>query len=319
MAMRILVIGGTGLLGQHIGAELEERGHTVHAMARREVPGRTVVLGDAQRMSVDEWSRALEGFDAVVFAAGVDDRKAPRAPAEPHFHEGNVEPVRRLLDAARATGCGRAVVCGSYFATLNQTHPEWLLADRHPYIRSRVRQAQLAQERTEIEPSVAVLEIPFVFGSAPGRRPLWAPVVPWLGSRLPLLAPRGGTAVTTATTVAESAAGALEGSVGGRIPIADANLTWHDLFGRLASAAGRRPERAAVRRLPSSVLRTAIHGAGLRYRLTGHEPGLNSTWLADLLLSELFVDTSACRERLGVEGGDLDRAFHDTIVASRSG
>jgi len=316
--MRVLIIGGTGLLGQHISAELTDRGHTVSAMARQAVSGRTVVLGDAQRMSEDEWSKTLEGFDAVVFAAGVDDRKAPKAPAEPHFHEGNVEPVRRLLDAARATGCGRAVVCGSYFATMNETHPEWKLADRHPYIRSRVRQAELARERTETEPSVAVLEIPFVFGSAPGRRPLWAPMVPWLTSPLPLFAPRGGTAVATVTTVAQAAAGALERSVGGRIPIADANLSWRDLFAHLATAAGRRPERTTIRRLPSSALRTAIQGAGLRYRLTGHEPGLDSRWLADLLLSELFVDTSVCRERLGVGGGDLERAFHDTIAASRS-
>lgn len=313
--MRVLVIGGTGLLGQHIVAELRERGHEVGTLARRAVPGSATIAGDVQRMSEGEWSGRLDGFDGVVFAAGADDRQVPRVPADRYFHEGNVEPLRRLLPAARKAGCRRVVVCGSYFTALHQSHPQWRLAGRHPYIRSRVSQAELALEQTDDQMAVAVLEIPFVFGSAEGRRPLWAPAVPWLRSRLPLLAPVGGTAVTSAATVGQAAAGALEHAAGGRFPVADANLTWRDLIARLAAAAGRR-EPFAVHRLPSVVVRTALRGAGQRYRLARREPGLDPAWLPGLLLSELFVDESVCRTELGVTGGDLERAFHDTITAS---
>ena len=312
--MRVLVIGGTGLLGQHIAAELTDRGHEVRTLARRAVPGGATILGDVQRLTEGEWLEKLEGFDAAVYATGLDDREVPRAPADRYFHEGNVEPLRRLLAAAaRTTGCRRLAVCGSYFTALHHSHPEWRLAERHPYIRSRLDQAEVAAEHTEL--SVAVLEIPFVFGSAQGRRPMWAPAVPWLRSRLPLVAPVGGTAVTAASTVAQAAAGAVERGASGRFPVADANLSWHDLLARFAVAAGR-AEGVTVRRLPSGVLRGAMRGAGIRYRLAHREPGLNSAWLPDLLLSELFVDESACRTELGVTGGDLDVAFRDTVTAS---
>lgn len=230
MAMRVLVVGGTGLLGQHIGAELSKRGHQTQTLARRAVPGSTTISGDIQRLSEDEWAVRLGGFDGVVLAAGVDDRQVPRAPADRYFGEGNVEPLRRMLPAARKAGCRRMVVCGSYFAALHRSHPEWRLAGHHPYIRSRVSQAELALEQNGGQLAVAVLEIPWTFGSVAGRRPLWAPMVPWLRSRLPLLAlATGGTAVSSAVTVGQAAAGALERAAEGRFPVADANLTRPDL------------------------------------------------------------------------------------------
>ena len=313
--MRVLVVGGTGLLGQHIVAELTGRGHQAGTLARRAAPGSTTIPGDVQRLSGTEWSQRLAGFDGVVYATGVDDRQVPRAPADRYFHEGNVGPLRRLLPAAREAGCRRVVVCGSYFTALHRSHPHWRLAERHPYIRSRVSQAEFALGQAGDQLAVAVLEIPLVFGSAAGRRPLWAPAVPWLRSRLPLLAPVGGTAVTSAVTVAQAAAGALERGSAGRFPVADGNLAWRDLVARLAAVAGR-PEPFAVRRLPSVVVRTALRGTGLRYRLARREHGFDPGWVSDLLLSEMFVDESVCRTELGVTGGDLERAFHDTIVAS---
>ena len=313
--MRVLVIGGTGLLGQHIVAELRKRGHEAGTLARRAAPGSATIRGDVRLLSEGEWPERLGGFDGVVFATGADDRHVPRAPADRYFREGNVEPLRRLLPAARKAGCRRVVVCGSYFTALDRSHPHWGLARHHPYIRSRVSQAELALELAGDQLAVAVLEIPWVFGSAPGRRPLWAPAVPWLRSRLPLVAPVGGTAVTSAVTVGQAAVGALERAATGLFPVADANLVWRDLIARLAAAAGRR-EPVAVRRLPSVVLRTALRGAGPRYRLAGREPGLDPAWLPGLLLSEQFVDESVCRTELGVTGGDLERAFRDTIAAS---
>jgi dihydroflavonol-4-reductase len=313
--MRVLVIGGTGLLGQHIVAELRRRGHEAGTLARRAAPGSATIRGDVSRLSEGEWREMLSGFDGVVFAAGADDRHVPRAPGDRYFGEGNVEPLRRLLPAACEAGCRRVVICGSYFTALDRSHPHWRLAGRHPYIRSRESQAELALEQAGDQMAVAVLEIPWVFGSTPGRRPLWAPAVPWLRSRMPLVAPAGGTAVSSAVTVGQAAVGALERAAAGRFPVADANLTWRELVGRLGGAAGRR-EPVAVRRLPSAVLRTALRGAGLRYRLAGREPGLDPAWLPGVLLSELFVDESVCRTELDVTGGDLERAFRDTIVAS---
>ncbi len=303
------MVGGTGFLGYHVVGELLSRGHEVGTLARRagapRHPAVTAHVGDVTTLA--ETARLVRGYDGVVFAAGADDRTVPPRPAYPYFAARNVAPVEQLLRAAREGGATRAVVLGSYFTALHRSWPESGLADRHPYIRSRVAQAAAASAVDGLPASV--LEIPFVFGAAPGIRPLWAPVLPWLRSAAPLLAPRGGTAAVSVDTVARTVAGALEQAHSGPCPVVDENLSWSRLLGRFAAAAGR-PRQ--VRRLPSAVLRAALPAAGLGHALRGREPGLRPADLAELLTRELYLDEETCR-RLGGPAGSLDEALRETV------
>jgi dihydroflavonol-4-reductase len=314
MAFRVVVVGGSGFLGQHIVAELDRRGHTPVILARSPVEqsDHDVLTADVQALTASELAPLLAGSDALVFAAGTDGSHTPVRPASEFFHQGNVEPVRRLLDAARSAGCARIVVCGSYFATIARERPELRLAERHPYIASRLRQAKVALGAAGPGMSVTVLELPFVFGRAQGRDSAFTPVVPWLRSRWPLIAPPGGTAAVSAKGVAEAACGAIENAVTGCIPVTDENLTWHQLFARLAAAAGR-PRPVHVLRLPPTLMRTALLAVAVRHRYTEREPGLNPRWLADLLTSELYLDADLCRVELGVTPGGLDDAFRELV------
>lgn len=315
--MRVLVVGGTGLLGHHVVTELAAGGHRVTVLARsvRSVPpGVTLVTGDTLLLDEADWYGLLTGQDGVVFAAGEDDRVAPPRPALPHFRAANVTPVRRMLAAAGRAGCRAAVVHGSYFTAIARDRPQLELERRHPYVRSRVEQAALGPAMAG-ELAVAVLEIPFVFGSAPGRLPLWAPVVPWLRSGAPLLAPPGGTAVVTAANVARATVNALVSQASGSFPVAEENLTWTQLLTRFAVAAGRRgPVR--VRRLPPVVLGLVLRAFGRWHRLHGREGGLDSRWLSQLLTARLYLDTGDVRATLGVVAGGLDAALRETVTAS---
>ncbi|MEJ2857663.1 MULTISPECIES: NAD-dependent epimerase/dehydratase family protein [unclassified Saccharothrix] len=279
--MRIVVVGASGLVGRHIVGLLREKGHQATTVAR--TPGPDI----DHALDATKDTPPLEGHDGVVFAAGVDDRSIPRKPAYPTFHAGNVEPVARLLRAAREHGLTRAVVLGSYYTHFHRAHPEWQLAAKHPYIRSRVEQARAAREAAGPDLPVAVLELPFVFGRAGDRLPNWAePLEKWAKSRSPLVAPPGGSAATTARRVAEVAVEALEDRSGADIPVGDENLTWREMFGRIADATGH-PRR--VRSLPAGVVKAALRITGAVHSLQGKEPGLDPAQLSDLLLRELFL------------------------------
>ncbi|MBH1937524.1 NAD(P)H-binding protein [Streptomyces sp. AV19] len=313
MALRILVVGGTGLLGHHVVTELLERGHRVTVLARRPSPvaernGRVVVRTDDIRTCADP-AGLLRGHDGVVFAAGVDDRAVPPAPAYPYFEAGNVTPVARLVTGAVRAGCTRAVVLGSYFTAFHRQWPELGLAAGHPYIRSRVEQARAALRTADAGVATAVLEIPFVFGCAPGRTPLLSPLVPWLRSPWPLAAPPGGTAVVTARTVARAAVGALERRATGVYPVVDENLPWATLLGRLARAAGRpRP----VHRLPPPLLRAGLRATGVVHAVRRREAGLHLGSLETLLTRELFLDPAPCRV-LTEETDSVEEALVATV------
>ncbi len=280
------MVGASGLVGQHVVERLRASGHEVTTAARTARDGVDHAV-DATRASGAEFRALLAGHDGVVFAAGVDDREVPRRPAYAVFHRGNVAPVVRLLTAAREEGLTRAVVLGSYYTHFHRERPEWRLAERHPYIRSRVEQARLGRAAAGPDLPVAVLELPFVFGRARDRLPNWAgPLDRWVRSRSPLLAPPGGSAATTAARVAEVAVDALERAGGEDLPVADDNLTWSRFLGLVADAAGHpRPVRA----LPGAVVRVALWLTWLAHSARGRQSGLDPRYLGDLLLRELFV------------------------------
>ncbi|MGM1062346.1 NAD-dependent epimerase/dehydratase family protein [Saccharothrix sp. Mg75] len=300
--MRVVVVGASGFVGQHVVARLRASGHGVTSVARTARAGVDHAL-DATTATAADFRALLAGHDGVVFAAGADDRETPRRPAYPVFQRGNVAPVVRLLTAAREEGLTRAVVLGSYYTHFHREHPQWRLAERHPYVRSRVAQARGAREAAGPDLPVAVLELPFVFGRAHDRLPNWAgPLDAWVRSRSPLVAPPGGSAATTAAHVAEVAVDALERASGEDLPVALENLTWAEMIGRVAEAAGHaRP----VRRLPGAAVRAGLLATGLAHRLRGRQSGLDPRHLGGLLLRELFLAPG--------RGGSIDAAVAETF------
>ncbi|MGW4110515.1 NAD-dependent epimerase/dehydratase family protein [Actinosynnema sp. NPDC004786] len=300
--MDVLVVGASGLIGRHVVARLRAGGHGATSVARTARDGVDHVL-DATTAAEADFRAVLAGHNGVVFAAGADDREVPGKPAYPVFHRGNVAPVVRLLTAAREEGLTRAAVLGSYYTHFHRLHPEWRLAERHPYIRSRVEQARAGREAAGPDLPVAVLELPFVFGRAGDRLPNWAgPLDRWVRSRSPLLAPPGGSAATSAAQVAGHVVDVLERASGEDLAVATENLTWRDMIGRIASAAGH---PRAVRGVPGAVARAALRLTGLAHAARGRQAGIDPAHADVLLLRELFVPPSG--------PGSLDDAIAETF------
>ena len=300
--MRILVVGGSGLVGAHVSDVLRERGHTVTTAARTAQPG-VDHLVDVTSASADELRRVLAGHDGVVHATRTDEQRALPKPIHPVFRQDLVEPVVRLFAAARAEGLTRGVLMGSYYTYYDRLRPQWRLPERHTYIRCRVEQAAEGRAAAGPDLPVAVLELPFVFGRVGDRLPNWAgPLDRWARSRAPLLVPTGGSAAASARSVAEVTADALEQASGADIPVADENLTWAEMIARIAEAVGR-PRR--VGRLPAAAVRASVGLGGALQSLRRKESGVNPAHAADLFLAELFIEPTT--------GRSLDHALRETF------
>ena len=300
--MRILVVGGSGLIGAHVVDVLRERGHAATTVARTAQPGVDHLL-DVGSASIDDLRPLLAGHDGVVYATRTDEQRPLPKPIYPEFRRDNVDPVVRLFTAARLEGLTRGVVMGSYYTYFDRLHPQWRLPERHTYIRCRLEQAREGRASAGAGLPVAVLELPFVFGRGGGRLPNWAgPLDRWARSRTPLVSPTGGSAATSARNVAEVAVEALEQASGADIPVADENLSWHDMIARIAEAVGR-PRR--VSRLPAGVARAALRLGGAMQALGRKESGVNPSYVADLLLADLFIEPTT--------GRSLDAALRETF------
>ena len=101
--MNIFIAGGTGFLGYHAIQECLAKGWNVTALGLPPQPPATlyppavkVVIQNLDEASDAGLFTLLRGHDALVFAAGMDDRYTPKKPAYPKFYKANVESLTRL-------------------------------------------------------------------------------------------------------------------------------------------------------------------------------------------------------------------------------
>lgn len=316
---KTVVVGGTGYIGFHVVKALLRNGHQVSVVGRSQnlnLPSEVVFYkGDASVLQQPEWIPILEGHEALVFAAGVDSRVQVPSPSNSYFHHHNVEAVNRMMQAARQVGITSAVIHGSYNMTLNRQRPDLKLPELHPYIASRADQAIVARKAAGPDCSVAVLEIPYVFGSTPRRPNQFEYMVPWLSGKtyLPLMAPPGGTALVSAAALGAATCTAVTARLDGDYPVAQANMTWTQLVSRLARLAGH-PRPDEIRQLPAQLFRRFMQFNGFKESLQGVDTGLDYKHYAELYTSEMFIPL--CLPELGIDAAGLDNALRETVAAS---
>ncbi len=318
--MRVLIVGGTGFIGYHSVREFLRRGFEVTVLALPPMPKNDlfpddvkVILSDINRLNDEFLKELLCGCYAVVFAAGADDRTLPRSPAYEFYYKANVKSSERLFRLARDAGVKRGVLISSYFAHYDRIWPEMKLSFHHPYIRSRIEQESVSLESSLPDLELVILELPYVFGSMPGRPPLWKHLINYIRLPIPLFYTKGGTNCVSVKNVAEAVVGAVEYGRGGeRYLIGDENITWHELLGRLCFLIGRNKR---VVELPTTLVRFIMRAVYIFFKLRGRESGLDPVEMVRLHTMNTFFDPGPSKRILKHGGGGLNEALSDTVMA----
>ncbi|MDR1465601.1 MAG: NAD-dependent epimerase/dehydratase family protein [Oscillospiraceae bacterium] len=321
--MHVFLIGGTGLLGSAAAQLFLERGHKVRSVALPPLPAGAPIppemeltFGNYLDMSDQELLALLEGCDCFVFAAGVDERVEFPPPVYEAYERFNIQPLQRLLPLAKQAGVTRTVVLGSYFSYFAKEFPEMELTRKHPYIRSRIAQEETALSFADERMSVAVLELPYIFGTQPGRRPVWTILIEQL-SNMPggvTMYPKGGTTMLTVRQTAQCIVGAAEKNTGGNAyPIGVYNLRWDDFLAIVHSAMGQ-PERKIIH-IAKWMFR--MYGKGMRKKTAAAniEMGIDPVGLADIMCMNTFIDREWAVD-LGVTEDDIKSAIFDSAKLS---
>lgn len=304
--MKILVIGGTGLLGSEAVKVLSAGGHELSVLAKDAqqlghlLPPDTKLLEyDLYGLDETELAALLQGQEAVIFAAGIDERLSAKAPIIELFRKYNNEILRKILRVIPAAGVKQLVVCGSYFTYFNRRMPEFQLAEKHPYIRSRLEQLQLCLAADNGCENVAVLELPYIFGVQEGRKPVWVFLVEML-RKMPLATyfPKGGTAMLTARQVGRALADAALNNRGKHAyPVAAANLCWKEMLSLMHRGMGQAKRKVIT--IPDSWFRIGTYFVRAKQRRQGIEGGLDLPAFSPFMCKEAFIPLDEVKLDLG--------------------
>uniref|UniRef100_UPI000361FD7A NAD-dependent epimerase/dehydratase family protein n=1 Tax=Rhizorhabdus wittichii TaxID=160791 RepID=UPI000361FD7A len=212
--MKILVIGGSGMIGGDAAIHLAALGHKV-TIGSRKPPLATTPMAAMPFLAGDYiaggYSREeLAGFDAMVFAAGQDTRHVGKDDdAAAYWERTNAELVPQLFERARDAGIGCAINIGSFYP---QAAPH--LLEGNAYIRSR--KASDERVRALARPGFRVLSLnpPYMLGAVPGLDPRgFEKVAAYAEGKfpdIPVYAPPGGVNFMSIRSLAEATAGAIE-------------------------------------------------------------------------------------------------------------
>lgn len=320
--LKIYIIGISGLLGSESAKLLHNEGHYVGGLSLAEIPSGLyldptikVDIGNYLKMDEDEIASLLHGYDALIFAAGLDERVKIKPPAFETFNKYNVDPLRKILKCAKKEGIRHTVILGSYFTHFNETRPHLKLAQNHPYIKSRLLQKEVAFSFASSSFDVAILELPYIFGVQEGRKPVWAFLIEMIhkmGKKT--YYPRGGSAMVTVRQVAEAVKGALIMNKGANAyPISYYNLTWQEMLSVMHKAIGQ-PKRKIIT-LPNFIYKRVMTHIYKKDLKNGYEGGLNLGKFSAMHCSNQFIDNKVALS-LGVTADDIHHAIYESARLS---
>ena len=321
MTMKIFMIGGTGLLGYESALRLVETGHQVVSLALPPKqkfldipPNMNIIYKNYIHLSDAKIEEMMKGCDAFVFAAGVDERIEGKPPVYEMYQKYNIDPLKRLLPIAKIAGISKVIIFGSYFSYFNRVWEDLHLYDKHPYIKSRINQAEFALSFDSKSMHVCVLELPYIFGVQKGRKPVWIFLVKQLlEMRFATFYPKGGTSMITVKQVSEVVRSILEKEISGNIPIGYYDLTWKEMLQIFHQEMGlKRP----IITVPKWMYERKLKQIKKQFERDGIESGLDLNELSDIMSRNAFVEDKSFIKTLDIPEDDIHNAIRESVKLS---
>jgi dihydroflavonol-4-reductase len=275
---RVLLTGGTGIVGGSIAHALVAQGRSVRALVRSEERARAclpegceLVRGDVT--DADSVRRALEGCDVVHHAAGLPEQWLPDMGT---FDRVNVGGTRNLVEASLAAGVRRFV----YTSTIDvfpmgrdlefdESKLDPLPKETHYERSKQVADGLVAEAISRGLPAV-FLHPSGLYGPAPAASPgLNRAIAQIVRGELPLLLPGAVPLVYCHDVAAGHLLAEERAPVGARYILSESTLTLPELAEAVCAVAGR---GRVPRVMPSFVAHAVATAGELLSRVTGRPP-----------------------------------------------
>lgn len=318
----VAVTGASGAIGTSLVNTLLNDGQAVRTLARRppdcRLESAEAVIGDiSDRQAV---GRAVADAKTVFHLAAKLHVPNPTPEMHAEYERVNVEGTRVLIEAARAAGVQRVVLC-STISVYGPTGTEFVDEDSAPHPDTIYAQTKLQAEEIALaarnsagQPLATVLRLSAVYGPRMKGNYVMLANAMAKGRFVPV---GDGSNLRTLVYVQDAVRAAILAAehplAAGRIyNVSDGTVhSLNEILAAMATALGRRHPRLHV---PVDLARVAAATADRLLAIQGRPPRLAST-------VEKFVESAAVQaDRIQRELGfrpvyDLERGWWETIVS----
>ncbi|VVB75499.1 NAD dependent epimerase/dehydratase family protein [Candidatus Tiddalikarchaeum anstoanum] len=313
----VLILGGGGFIGYHAVNAFLKKGYKVTVLDlfppkegffKKEV---NVIIKDISKLNETDAIRLLSGYHVVVFAGGADDRLLPKKPAYDFFYNANVKTASNFFKIAKKAGVKKGILLSSYFAHFARIWPELKLAEKHPYIKSRIEQEESCLKEAGKDFTLVILELPYIFGLAPGKKPLWTPLIKYFKNAPIIFYTGGGTCMVSVKSVGEAIVGAAKFvNRSETFVVSDENLAWTDFIKKILNIMN---QKKIIITIPNFLIKTGMFFLKLWHDINGLESGLNPVSFVELQSKNTFVDSDSVKKVLKYEVGNLDESLKEVV------
>lgn len=318
--MKVLVIGGDGLLGSHLVRKLIDHDYKVRVLVQPGSASTTLaglpikkIEGDLLDEE-DDFSSAVKGCKYVFHLAAITDLWA-----DPKIvWRVNYDGTRKVVEACIRAGVERLIFTGSassfQFGDLdNPGDEQGSFANAYrgiAYMESKHQALKLVQNKArEGELDAVIIAPTFMLGDL-DYGPSSGELIRQFIRRGFRFASRGGRNFTCAKDVAAAMISALTNGRNGECYIAGGhNLTYFDFFSIVARIAGSKP---LIGTLPGAVLLAAGAGGSAYSKLTGKRVALNLT-TSRLSLLHTYYNSGKANEELSMPQTSIEEGIEQTI------
>lgn len=178
---RIGILGGTGFVGRHLAAQLQQQGYQVRILTRsREAHRELLVLPTLDLVETDvhdpkKLEAALRGCHAVINLVGILNEKGHRGAG---FRDAHVELTRKALKACRANGIERYL----HMSALTADHPE----ARSYYLKTKFDAEKRVQDAAKQGLRTTIFAPSVIFGPEDNFINQFAALTRWMPGLFPL-------------------------------------------------------------------------------------------------------------------------------------
>jgi len=310
--MKVLLLGGNGLLGHNVLKQLLQQGHEVHALLRslsslhtKDFPNcESLTIFQGSLLNDDELNRAAKGCDAIINCSGVTDMSL--------LHYEDYLPVNRDL-------CGRLLqlmerqnitrlVHTSTANTIGYGNPSRMATEEEPvqppfsesfYGRSKREGEKLLQEGASRHPQwhIVIVNPGFMVG-AYDTKPSSGTLLLTAYRKPLMVVPKGGKSFIHVSNVASAVVSALtRGSHGSRYLLTGENLSLREFYQLQSHVCGYRQWLITV---PNWLLSLAGY-VGDAFRRCGVATQLSTMNVRQLMVREYYSAIAAQTDLCSIE------------------